>query len=131
MGQPVGEVAVVREQQDAARVDVEPTHGHHPRLVTDDVDHRRAPFGVARRRHDTERLVEEDVGELLLAHPFAVDLDDVPRRDERVQLARLPVHRHPAGFDQLVCRPTRGDTGTGEVTIQAHAGIVASLPRGA
>ena len=58
--------------------------------------------------------------ELLLADPLAVDLDDVPRGDERVQLAALPVHRHPALLDQLVGGAARRDAGPGEIAIEAH-----------
>ena len=82
------EVPVVRQQQHPARVDVEAADRHDARVVTDEIDDRRPALRVARRRDDAERLVEQDVGELLLPDPVAVDLDDVPRRDERVQLAR-------------------------------------------
>ncbi len=44
MRQPVSEVAVVRQEQDAARVDVEPPDGHHASVVADQVDDRRAPL---------------------------------------------------------------------------------------
>ena len=77
MREPMGEVTVVREQQHAARVDVEPAHRHDARIVADEVDDRRAALRVARRRDDTERLVEQHVRELLLPDPVAVDLDDV------------------------------------------------------
>ena len=77
MREPVREIAVVREQEDAARVDVEPADGHDTRVVADEVDDGRAPLRVARGRHDAERLVQEDVGQLLLADALAVDLDDV------------------------------------------------------
>ena len=104
MREPVGEVAVVREQEHAARVDVEPADRHDARLVTDEIDDGRAALGVAGRRDDAERLVEKDVRKLLLAHALAVDLDDVPRRNERVQLAALPVDGDAARLDQLVGR---------------------------
>ncbi len=41
MGKPVGEVTVVREQQHAARVDVEPADRHDTRVVADEIDDRR------------------------------------------------------------------------------------------
>ena len=75
----VGEVAVVREQEDAARVDVQPTDGHDPRFVADEVDDGRATLpGSLAVVTTPERLVEQDVRELLLADPLTVDLDDVP-----------------------------------------------------
>ena len=87
MGEAVREIAVVREQQHTARVDVEPADGHDPCVVPDEIDDGRTPLRVARGRHDPERLVEQDVCELLLPDPLAVDLDHVARGDERVQLA--------------------------------------------
>ena len=122
MRQPVGEVAVVREQQHAARVDVEPSHRHDAGVVPDEVDDRRAALRVARRRDDAERLVEQDVRELLLADAVAVDLDDVPGGDEGVELTALTVDRDPARLDQLVCGAAGGDAGAREVAVEAHRG---------
>ena len=51
----------------------------------------------------------------------AVDLDDVPRGDERVELTALTVDRDPARLDQLVRGAARGDTGAREVAVEAHA----------
>jgi hypothetical protein len=64
------------------------------------------------------------VGEILLAHTLAVDLDDIPGRDERVQLSALSVHGHAALFDQIVSGAARCDAGAGEVAIETHDGIV-------
>ena len=57
VSQPVGKVAVVREEEDAARVDVEPSDRDDSGLVTDEIDDRGTPFRIAGRRHDAERLV--------------------------------------------------------------------------
>ena len=88
--------------------------GHDPRLVADEVDDGRPPLRVARGRDDAERLVQQDVASSCFPTALAVDLDDVARRHERVQLARLAVDGHAAGLDQLVRRPARGDPGPGE-----------------
>ena len=64
--------------------------------------------------------MQEHVAELLLRDRLAVDLDDVARLHERVQLAGLAVDAHAAGLDQLVRLPARGDTGAGEEGIQPH-----------
>ena len=93
MREPVRQLAVVREQERAGRVDVEPADRDDARLVADEVDDRRRALRIPRRRHDSERLVQQDVCQLLLADPLAVDLDDVRRRDERVQLAGTPLTR--------------------------------------
>ena len=45
MGQAVGEVAVVGEEQEALGVPVEPADGEDPRLGRDEVDDRRAALG--------------------------------------------------------------------------------------
>ena len=102
MGQTVRQIAVVRQQQHAARVDVEPAHRYNARLVADDVDDGRSALGITGRRYHPERLVQEDVGELLLADPITVHLDDVGRRDERVELTPFAVHRNAPGLDQLI-----------------------------
>ena len=60
--------------------------------------------------------------QLLLADPLAVDLDDVARGDEGVQLAPLPVDGDPPGLDQLVGRAARSDAGAREIPVEAHAG---------
>jgi hypothetical protein len=49
--------------------------------------------------------VQEHVRERLQRHPLAVDLDDVARAHEGVQLAGLPVHADAAGPDQLIRAP--------------------------
>ena len=107
---PVRERAVVREQEHAGRVDVEPPDRDDPRLVLDERDDGRPALRVAGRRDDARGLVQEHVGEPLLRDRPAVHLDDVPRLDERVQLARLAVHAHAAGLDQLVRLAAGGDT---------------------
>ena len=100
-------------------------------VVTDEVDDRRSALRVARGRDDAERLVEQDVGQLLLADRLAVDLDDVPRGDEGVQLAALAVDRDAARLDQLVGGPAGRDAGAREVAVESHPVIVATLSRGA
>ena len=88
MRQPVSELAVVRQQQHAGRVGVEPADGDDARRVVDEVDDGRPALRIARGRDDAGRLVQEDVGEALLRERPAVELDPVVRGDERVQLAR-------------------------------------------
>ena len=69
VGERVRELAVVREQQRARRVDVEPADGDDARVVLDEPDHGRPALRVAGGRHDARRLVQEHVGEPLLATP--------------------------------------------------------------
>ena len=64
------------------------------------------------------------MGEILLAHPLAVDLDDIPGGDERVQLTALPVDGHPPLLDQIVGGASRRDARPGEIPIETHPDIV-------
>ena len=90
-------------------------------------DDGRPPVRVTRGRDRPGRLVQEPVGELLLRDRPAVDLDRVARADERVQLARLPVHADAAGLDQLVGTAPRGDARTSEVGVEPHGAILTTF----
>ena len=98
-------------------------------LVTDEVDDRRSPFRIGRRRDDPEWLVEHHVGQLLLADQLPVDLDDVPGADERVQLATFAVDRNAAGLDQLIGGSPGRNAAAREEAVEAHALIVATVSR--
>jgi hypothetical protein len=93
--------------------------------VTDEIDDRGTALRVARRRDDPERLVEQNVGELLLPDAVAVDLDDIPRGDEGVELTTRPVDGDAACLDQLVRGAAGRDAGAGEIAVESHATIVA------
>ena len=79
MGEAVGQLAVVGEEQQALRVGVEPAHGEHPRLGGHEVDHGRAAVGVLGRRDDAGGLVEQvvDQARACTETDVAVDLDVV------------------------------------------------------
>ena len=91
VGEPVRELAVVREQERAGRVRVEPADRDDARLVADEADDGRPPVRVARGRDDARRLVQEHVGEPLRRERPPVELDPAARLDERVQLPGLAV----------------------------------------
>ena len=74
--EPVRELAVVREQEDAGRVCVEAPDRDDARLVLDELDDGRPPLRVARGRHDPGGLVEEDVGDALREEEPPVEVDD-------------------------------------------------------
>ena len=120
MSEPVCERAVVREEQRARRVRVEPADGNDAGREVDEVDYGRPPVGVARRRDDAGRLVQDHVRERLRLERPPVELDPVAMRDEGIERAGLAVHAHAPGLDQLVGAAPRGDAGTREVGIQAH-----------
>ena len=52
VGEPVGQVAVVGEQDEPGGVDVEPAHGIQADRGGHERDHRRTALGIAGRRHD-------------------------------------------------------------------------------
>ena len=120
VGEPVRELAVVREQQHAGRVDVEPADRDDAGGVVDEIDDGRPPPRIARRRDDTGRLVQQHVREPLLGENGAVELHPVAGLDERVQLPGLAVHEHSPGFDQLVRSTPRRNPGPREPCIQTH-----------
>ena len=108
--EPVGELTVVREQQRAGRVRVETADRDDAGLGRDEPDDRRPALRVAGGRHGARRLVQEAGRRAAASRPAgrrARPCRAAP--DERVQLARLPVHAHAAGLDQLVgaCAATR------------------------
>ena len=116
----MGELAVVREQQRPRRVGVEAADRDDPRGMVDETDDGRAAPGVARRRDDPGRLVEQDVRDPLLYERKTVEeLDEVVRADERVQPPGRPFTRAP-GLDQLVCATPRRDPGPAQPRVQPH-----------
>ena len=65
MREPVRERAVVRQEQRAGRVGVEPSDGDDSfRDLVHELDDGRPSLRVAGRRHGARRLVQEDVREL-------------------------------------------------------------------
>ncbi len=58
VGEAVGQLAVVGEQQQAGRVGVEPADRVEARLALDQADHRRPRSGLLRGRDDAGRLVD-------------------------------------------------------------------------
>ncbi len=121
VGESVGERSIVRQQERPRGVEVEPADRYDARAVANQVEDRGAPSGVAGRGNDSRRLVKEHVGTALSRHGPPVELDAIARLDERVQLSTAAVHPHAAGFDQLVGSASRGDAGSREERVQAHA----------
>ena len=62
--------------------------------------------------------MEQHVREGLRRDALAVDLDDVPRADDRIQFATRSVDEDPPGDDELVRAPARRDSGAGEERVQ-------------
>ena len=113
--------AVVRQQQQALAVGVEPAHVVDPLLDTaEEVGERGAPLLVGHRGHHAARLVHRQVDQPGVGdHPLAVDVD-LRRRgvDLVAELGDLAVHGDPAAEDQVFAGPARADAGCGEDLLQ-------------
>jgi hypothetical protein len=120
--QPVGELAVVRQQQGAARVKIEPADGveAHAR-VRHEVGHRRAALGVAERGDDEPRFVQHDVDGVLVHDAVAIELDlVVPGVSSRAELGDDgAVDAYPTAGDEILRGTARGDTGAGQDFLKA------------
>ena len=126
MREPVRQVSVVREQEGARRVRVEPADGDDAGLVLDEADDRGPALRVVRGRDDSGRLVQKDVRESLRHEQAPVEVDDVARLDERVQLAAHAVDPYAAGLDQLVGAAPGSNPGARKVGVQTHDGSFTS-----
>ncbi len=118
----MGELTIVRQQEGAGRVRIEPADRDDARRVSDEFGDSRPPAGVAQGRDDTRRLVQQHVGELVEPQRPPVELDPVAGGDEGVQRPRLAVDGDPSGLDQLVGATARGDACPGEPGVQPHRG---------
>jgi hypothetical protein len=107
MGEAVGQVTVVGQQQEALGLVVETPDGEDPRLQGDEVEHRRPALGIVGRGHHLGRLVEQVVDEAGPGgHGDAVDGDLVALGIHPAsELGYLPVDRHPAGGDEVLAGP--------------------------
>ena len=108
VGDAVGQLAVVGQQQQPLGVGVEPADGEHPWLGGDELDDRRPSVGVACGGHHATRLVQQVVDEAGLgADRRTVDLDEVVSGSTRrpstatspltVTRRRRSAPRRPAG----------------------------------
>jgi hypothetical protein len=122
--EPVRKPSVVRKEKNPGRVRVEAPNRHDAPLVADETDHGRPALGIARRRDDAGRLVQEDVRERLRRDLGAVHLDHVLPLHEGGEPGNFTVHRDTPGAYELLCSAARGDSGPGEVGVQAHRAIV-------
>ena len=122
MGQPVGELAVVGEQNEPGAVDVEPAHRVEAKRRADQPHHGPAALGIGRGRDDTERFVERD--HHLLAHQlnrFAVHGHARVRGDVGGDVGdRCAVDRDSPLADDLLRRAAGADAGVGEKFGDSH-----------
>lgn len=113
---PLSELAVGGEQQQALAVEVEAPDRKKRAVQTcgQQVEHRRAPFGVAHGRHEAGWFVEHEVALAMLsprADSFAIDFDRVFGQIDLLSgLRDSTIDRHPTFADQLFDLAARRDT---------------------
>ena len=115
--QPVGEVAVVGQQQQALGGHVEAADGVHPRFVGHEVHHGGPALRVAGGGDHPDRLVEQVVHQPGLRTPMGTPSTST-RSDSGVDAppehGDLAVHRDPPGADEVLAHaaapPARGTT---------------------
>ena len=122
MCEPVCKLAVVRQEQRAGRVGIEPPDGYDARGMPHEADDGRPPMRVADGGDDAGRLVQQHIREPLLLQRLAVEANIVVGADEGVQLPRLPVDRNAPGLDQRVGPPPRSNPSASQPGVQPHAG---------
>ena len=129
MGEAIGEIAVVGEEEQALGVGVETPHREHPRLGRHQRDDGGTALGVAGRRHHAAGLVEEVVDEVVAGrHRHAVDFDPVDGRVDAAAEGRLfSVDRDPAPGDELLAGPPAAEAGPGQHLLQALALLLAGI----
>src|ERR671925_299869 len=121
--EPVRQLAVVGEQDEAGGVGVQPADWIQARARRrDQPHHRRSTLRVARRRHHAGGLVDHPDDALLrAADELAVDAHLRRHGDPAPEVGHhLPVDGHPPGPDQVLGRPAGGHTRVGEVLGEPH-----------
>jgi hypothetical protein len=103
--EPVGELAIVGQEDQTGGVGVQPANREQAKLPTDQADDGRAPLRVTRCRYDARRLVDgvHHSFDRAFTNPAAVERDLVARS----HVARWIEHRlatdpHPPGADDLL-----------------------------
>jgi hypothetical protein len=97
MCQPVGELAIVRQQYEANAHFVQPAHGINAlRNVRHEINDPRPSRRIAVRRDVTLRFVHGQIDRRFHLHPLAVNFNAIPAHENlRPELTHdLPVDRH-------------------------------------
>ena len=121
MGEPVGEIAVVGEDQQTLGHQVEATDRKDARLGGNEAGDGRPSLRVVRGGDHPGGLVEEVVNEIgPHAHDHAVDLDHCQGRiHARPQPGHRAVDPHPPVRDQLLAGAAAAETAAGQNLLQA------------
>jgi len=120
------EIAVVRQQQHAGRIVIEPSDRHQPRRLRSalracKIVDRSTPLGVVHRRYDPDGFVQDQHFALRHHDRAPVDVDAIAVVDSRAELAdELTVDTHLAGDDQLFGRAAGRNAGKREKALESH-----------
>ena len=122
MRQALGEIAVVRQDEKAFGLRVEPADIEKARkLWRQQIEDRVARIGVGAGGNEADGFVQDDVEFAFAAHQPAPDFDVIALRRLRAEVgADATVNRNAPRGDQLIAMTPRSDTGGSEETVQAH-----------
>src|SRR5262249_26360903 len=122
----------VGANQSAARVEVEPTHRHHPRThVLQIVGHGGPTLRILQGADDAARLVQHEIDERLSHDQTSIHLDPSTRSDPHAELAlNSAVHPYATGADQRLGVAPRRDTGASQHLLQAFVGHGYAIRKG-
>ncbi len=121
MSEPLGEVSVVRQEQQALAVHVETTNRIHPGLSRHGPNDGGTLLRIRRGTHHSYRLVEQVVDQLRV-HRQRNPIDGHSGRhsvDLLAQMGRTSVYCDAALTNQILCRPSRGNAGVGDEFLQS------------
>lgn len=129
MGQFLGELPVVGQQQHSGRGLVQTSYGENAlgaHIPADELHHVLVGVGVAGGGHEVLGLVEQDVDLLLAAQTLSVEADVVLRGiDLHSHLGdNLSVDGHQTGGDILVGLAAGADAGVGDKLVETHHAVV-------
>lgn len=129
MGQALREVAIVRQDEKAFGLRVEPADIEKARKPgRQEIEDSIARIGIGSGGYKAGGFVQDDVELAFAAHQLAPHFDMIVLRRLRAEVrADTTVDRDPPGGDQFIAMPSRTDTGSGEETVQAHGGEVEAL----
>ncbi len=107
MGEPVGQFAIVGDEDQTLGVLIEPTDCEQPGFARrDQIDHTTTACGIGRRAEEADRLVNEIIDLLREFQFLAIDRDLLGLRiNLRPECGNDTIHCDPSGRDQLLTGP--------------------------
>lgn len=129
MRDPVGQFAVIRQQQQTGCRSIQPADRNNALRYINQIKHRSASALILRSRNVSGRLVQENVSLALVPHRLAVDSNRLRIRiDPKPERAHdFTIDRDTPVDDHLFSFPARSDTSCRQNFVQAlHTG---SFPR--